>query len=420
VVDAAARTAFELIRQNIVFRALWASRSVSFVGSSLSTVAMILYVADRVGTGAAVALLMLVGELLPTLFSPIAGALADRLAPRRLMVGCELGQGVVMALTALLLPGLPLLLALVAVKTIFALLLDPAGRAMVPRLVPDHELEQANAALGLGTYGFDVAGPLVAGGLLPILGIRGVLWVDFASFGVSALLLARLPRLSTVERPDGETAAGVWVDARAGLRYLAAHRGLRTLVLGFWAIVLCTGLDDVVLVFLAKRTLHSGDVAVALLYAGVGLGLLLGFLLLARRRRVRRRDPAMLVVVGFAISSAGNLLTGLAWAVVVAFGLQAIRGIGLAMVETGLPAVVARSVPGHLRGRTFAVIYGGVSLAATLSYLAGGVALAITSPPVVLVVAGALGVLASAATGLAMRQSPGSSPPTTPPASANR
>jgi MFS family permease len=135
---------------------------------------------------------------------------------------------------------------------------------------------------------------------------------------------------------------------------------------------------------------------------------------------VRRRDPLVLVVVGFAISSAGNLFTGLAWAVVVAFGLQAIRGIGLAMVETGLPAVVARSVPGHLRGRTFAVIYGGVSLAAILSYLAGGAALAITSPPVVLVVAGALGVLASAATGLAVRQWPGSWPPTTPRVSANR
>lgn len=41
------------------------------------------------------------------------------------------------------------------------------------------------------------------------------------------------------------------------------------------------------------------------------------------------------------------------------------------MVDTGLPAMVVRSVPAHLRGRVFAVTYGGVSLAAALSYVAG-------------------------------------------------
>jgi MFS family permease len=401
VVEAAARTAYELIRRDAAFRALWVSRSVSFVGGSLSAVALILYVADRVGTGAAVALLLLVGESLPTLFSPVAGTLADRFPLRPLMVGCELGQGLVMALIALLLPGLPLLLALLATKTAFAVVFDPATRSAVPRLLPDADLEPANAALGAGTYGLEVAGPLLAAGLLPLIGIRGVLWVDVASFAASALLLVRLPRMSTVERPDGAEVAGVWAEAVAGLRHLAGHRTVRVLALGFWAVVLCTGLDDVALVFLAKRTLGAGDAAVSLLYAGVGLGLLVGFLVLTRRRL----PTLMLIVAGFALSSAGNLLTGLAWAVLVAVGFQAARGVGLAMVETGLPAVVARSVPAHLRGRTFAVIYGGVSLAGALSYIAGGAALTAASPPTVLVVAGSLGLVASAATAFAMKRS---------------
>src|SRR5690348_18408476 len=135
------RTAAGLLRQEAAFRALWMSRSVSFIGTSMSTVALILYVADRVGTGPAVALLMLVGELLPSLLSPVAGALADRLPPRRLLVGCEVGQGVLMGAVAALLPGLVPLLALIAAKTVFAVVFDPAGRAVVPRLVPDADLE---------------------------------------------------------------------------------------------------------------------------------------------------------------------------------------------------------------------------------------------------------------------------------------
>src|SRR5262249_8525026 len=114
VATMATRTSLGLIRQERAFRALWTARSVSFVGSSLSQVALILYVADRMGTGAAVALLMIVGTLLPTLASPLAGAVVDRLPPRPLLLGCELGQAAVLALIAVLLPGLPLLLALIA------------------------------------------------------------------------------------------------------------------------------------------------------------------------------------------------------------------------------------------------------------------------------------------------------------------
>jgi MFS family permease len=412
VSDAPVGSSFQLIKRNDSFRALWTSRAISFIGGSLSTVALILYVADRVGTGTAVALL-----------SPVAGALADRLEPRRLLVVCELGQGAMMAVIALVLPGLPALLALMAVKSLFAVVFDPAGRALVPRLVSDSELEKANAALGIGTYGLEVFGPLMAAALLPVLGIRGVLWLDVASFAVSAVLLARLPRLAPGHGDgsgdgsgdgdgDGDGADGgtdetrkasIWSEARAGMAYLVRHRTVFAIALGFWFVVLCTGLDDVVLVFLAKETLHAGNSAVSLLYAGVGLGMMAGLLVFAARKGGRALGP-FTVIAGLALSAGGNLLTGLAGAVVVAFLFQAVRGIGISLVDTALPAVVARSVPAHLRGRIFALIFGGVSLAAILSYVAGGVALTQASPPTVLIIAGGLGVLACAVTALVLRQ----------------
>lgn len=405
---------YSLIRANAAFRSLWTARAVSFLGGSVSSVALILYVAGEAGTGAAVALLMLVGEALPSLLAPVAGALADRIEPRRLMVACEVGQGVVLALVAFLLPSLPVLLTLVAAKSLLAVVFDPAGRSVLPRLVADRDLERANAALGLGTYGLEVAGPLVAAALLPALGVRGVLWLDVATFAASAVLLGGLPRLPRPERPDTEAVAGIWVDVGAGLRYLLRHRMVRMLALCFWGVVLCTGLDDVVLVFLARDTLHAGDSAVSLLYGGVGLGLLVG-LVSAARRRVAVADPtggpasrplvvagAGAVVAGLGVSAAGNLLTGLASAFWAALAFQAVRGLGIAAVEVGLPAVIARSVPEHLRGRMFALVYGGVSLAAALSYVVGGVALGVTSPGAILVVAGALGALTCAVVGWAL------------------
>ena len=138
------------------FRALWLSRAVSYVGGSLSTVALIVYLAGQVGTGAAVALLLLVGELLPTLLSPVAGALADRLPPRPLLVACELAQGLVLAVVAASLPPLPVLLALIAVKTAFSVLLEPATRAAVPRLVPVAGQARADLSRPHGFLGEDL------------------------------------------------------------------------------------------------------------------------------------------------------------------------------------------------------------------------------------------------------------------------
>ena len=68
-----------LLRDNKRFRMLWLARVVSFLGDAMGLVALILFVAEEVGTGTAVGLLLLAGDSLPTLTSPFIGALADRL-----------------------------------------------------------------------------------------------------------------------------------------------------------------------------------------------------------------------------------------------------------------------------------------------------------------------------------------------------
>ena len=92
------------------------------MGDSIGLVALILYVADRSGTGLAVALLMLAGDVAPQLLSPFAGALADRFDLRRVMIVCELGQLLMILAIALLLPPLPVLVLLVAVRSTLALI----------------------------------------------------------------------------------------------------------------------------------------------------------------------------------------------------------------------------------------------------------------------------------------------------------
>jgi MFS family permease len=382
------------LRTNPAFRGLWLSRATSTFGDSLSLVALLLYVAQHSGQAFAVAALLLVGDFAPALLGPLTGVISDRFDLRRVMVGCEVVQATAVLIIALTLPPLPILFALVALRAIAGQTFLPASRAAVPALVDDRRLEPANAALGFASNGTEALGPLAAAALLPLLGIRGVLLVDVGTFLVSTVLLLFLPPLPPTQRPGPHRA--VLRDARAGIRYIVATPVVRAVVAGFIAVVAFNGVDDVALVFLARDRLHAGASAVALLYAAVGLGLLAGYALLSRR--AGRAAPIVLAIGGFAVSSLGNLLTGLAWAVAVAFAMQLVRGLGLSAIDVGVNSFLQREVPPDTLGRVFGNLYGGVGVAAAASYLLGALLLQLTDPRVTFVLAGSGGLLATAAT----------------------
>ena len=407
---AAGAGSLRLLGANRPFRLLWSARAVSYLGDSLGLVALMLHVAETTGQALAVAFRLLAGDFLPALVGPLGGTLADRLDRRRVMVGCELVQGALVVVTALWLPSLPLLLVLVGLRALAGQVFQPASRAAVPAVVPERDLEPANAAVGLATNGGETLGPRVAARLLPVLDIRGVLLVDAATFGISAVLLGFLPPL-----PGGAPERGgrpsFLTDVRDGFRYLRGEATVRAVALGYFAVVACNGIDDVALVFLATDTLGGGKAAVGLLLAAVGIGLLAGYALLARAR-TRVTMPALLLA-GFATSSAGNLLTGLAWAVAAAFVVQAVRGLGIAALDVAATTIVQRRVPPHLLGRVFGSLYAGIGVAAALAYLLGGLLLDRTTPRVAFVAAGAAGLLATGVTALALRRAASSPEPPT-------
>lgn len=231
------------------------------------------YTAHKTGNAFAVALLLLAGDFVPSLFSPVTGVLSDRLDRRALMVACELIRGGVIGTIAILQPALLALLILVGLQSVVAGAFQPASRAAVPHLVGDRDLAHANATIGFGTHGLEVIGPALAAIALPLLGLRGVLFVDAATFVLSAALLWRLPSLragAKRERVDPLFAA-----AREGLIAIWNRPAVRAVAVAFFLVCAFTAIDDVALVFLA-RDLKAGDAAISLLYAGAGSGLMIG------------------------------------------------------------------------------------------------------------------------------------------------
>ena len=149
------------------FRMLWLARAISFRGDSMALVGLLLHLESAAGSALAVSLLLVAGDCVPGLLAPITGAIADRLPLKATLVGCELVQAaLVLALAAL--PPLPILLGLAAALGVMAGIVGPAARRAVPLVVSDSDLERANSFIGVGTYGIEAIGPVVAAGLLLI------------------------------------------------------------------------------------------------------------------------------------------------------------------------------------------------------------------------------------------------------------
>lgn len=383
-----------VLRRYPVFRRLWLARVISFLGDSLGLVALILYVAGRTDSGAAVGLLLLAGDFTPSLLSPVLGAIADRGDARRTMIACELGQAVAVGLIVLLQPPLGLVLLLVAARSVLAATFQATSRSIVADLVDDVDLERANTVIGAGTYGLDALGPLLAAALLLWLEPRGVLAIDAVTFLVSPLLLLGLPRTT----PEVEH-ENLFADARVGLGAIWEHRLVRTIALGFFGVAAFTAVDDVALPFLGHHTFHAGEPGVSLLYAAGGIGVLAGFAMLGRRALA----PVHIALMGFALASAGNALTGAAPAIGIALAMQMVRGIGNAWTGVGVDTLVQREIPRAVRGRVFANLYGGVGVAAGASYLVGGALVDAAGPRAVLIGAGAGGLACAAIAAWASR-----------------
>lgn len=229
---------------NPLFRGYITAGVVSAVGDQLTLIALPWLALTLSPDMRVVASVLALVALPRAVFLLLGGALADRFDPRRLLVVARVGSAAVLAaLCAVLAAGamsVPLLQAFALLLGTLGALGMPAASSMVPRLLPQAQVQAGNAVtMSLGQV-VALVGPVLAG--LVLVGARpaagqppspGFLWafgLDAATFVVSALLLARLPL------PPQAGAGSVAAGLRDGWRHLANDRFAATL-LGYLLIV---------------------------------------------------------------------------------------------------------------------------------------------------------------------------------------
>ena len=376
--------------------ALLGADAISMVGNQLTALAIPWFVLQTTGSATRTGLVAFFTVLPTVLAAFLGGAVADRLGHKRTSVLADVLSGTTVALVPLLYHtvGLPFgaLLGLVFLGALLdtpggtaraALLPDAAGRAGI-RLERVNGTSQAIRSLS------GLLGPPLAGLLIVVVGASNVLWLDAATFGVSAAVIGlavTTPRVAVVERGSYRD------EVLAGLRFLGGDRLLRALaitaaVLNF----LATPLGAVVFPVYALEVFGrdgAGELGVAL--AGEGIGALVAALLYgAIGHRLPRRATLLggLVVasVPMGILAATPPLAGTTAALVV-------LGLATGMANPLLGTVLQERVPPELRARVFGAVLASALVAAPLGMLLVGPLLeALGLRAVLLIIAAGFGV----------------------------
>ena len=334
------------------YRLLAGGMSVSLLGDGVFLVALAwqVYALSNAPTAlGAVGIAMTVPTITCLL---IGGAVSDRHDRRRIMFAADCVRGLLLAgLAALSVAGVLTLAELIGVAMVYGAataFFDPASDALVPELLPDDLLAQANSLDQLiRPVALRLAGPALGGILVGVLGVAGALDIDAATFAVSAGALLAMSPARQVRAQGGRSVAR---EIGTGLRYVRSHAWLwATLISAAVAYLLFMGPTEVLLPFIVKNRLHAGAGDLGLIFGAGGLGSLACALFVGQVGLPRRTITFIYLVWTLAtLAVAGyGLATGL-WGLMLA-------SVAFNTLETagtiGWMTAKQRHVPASLLGR---------------------------------------------------------------------
>ncbi|WP_107503281.1 MFS transporter [Streptomyces viridochromogenes] len=358
------------------YRRLWSSTIVTAVGSQLTAVAVPKQVYDITGSSAWVGAASLAGLVPLTVFALWGGAIADSMDRRRLLLITNIGIAVTSVLfwlqAAAGLESVAVLMVLLALQQAFWGLNSPARNASIARLVPEDELAAANALGSTVMQTGQVVGPLLAGVLIPVVGLAELYLIDALALCVTVWAVYRLPALpplaAAVRRRAGMR------EIAEGFRYISLHK---VLLLSFLAdiIAMVFGMPRALFPQLASETYGSyGEgLALGLLFAAVPVGAVAGGLFSGTYSRARRHGWMVIgsvVAWGLAVTAFG--LSSSLWLAVVFLALAGVADM-VSMVFRGAILLSAASdeMRGRMQGVFTVVVAGGPRLADVLHGTAG-------------------------------------------------
>jgi hypothetical protein len=382
------------------FALLWGGMSVSFVGDGVYTIAIAWQTYDLSNSPSALAAVGIAWSLPQVALMLASGVLSDRVDRRRLMVAGDAIRGVTIAIVgALSIAGtltMPRLVGLVVIYGIGQAIFQPAFSSIVPTIVPDDLLVQANS---LGQFVRPVAwtllGPLIGGALVAGVGTGWAFVADAGSFAFSAAMILAM-RTRHVPQPEHERTSAL-DDLKEGLRYVRRTTWLWVAMVAATVSLLATwGPWEVLVPYVVRNDLGGSAAALGLVFGAGGVGSVTAAIVMGQRGRLPRRAVTVLYLtwgLGMFMTAGFGIVTGIWQAMLVALVSETSITVLIVIWIT----LVQRLVPSNLLGRVMSVDWMISTAGVPLSFAVVGPAASAFGVDTTLIWAGVLGALVTVA-----------------------
>lgn len=285
------------------FIIVWTGQFFSMTGSFMTSFALGIWAWQETGSAQALALVGVFTYAPLIMITPLVGVLVDRWNRKLVMMLSDLGA-VIATLAVLILfvsGNLEIwhIYATTAFASAFQAFQWPAYSAAATLMVPKPYYSRASGIISMVESTSNIIGPVLAGALIAVIGIQGILIIDVITFFIAIITLLLIPIPQIIEQPKPINLLRFWDDLTFGFRYIFERPGFLRLQMVFfganfmtvigWAvaapmILARTGNNAQVLGFVESFAAVGGLVGAVLLTIWGGpkklvLGVLLGWIL---------------------------------------------------------------------------------------------------------------------------------------------
>ena len=357
-----AQLTFKEVLQLAPVRRLWMAQIVSVFGDFLALFAVLSVVSFKLhGTPLQVTLISVFFMIPFAVLGPLAGVFVDRWNVKRTMIASDVIRGC-LALALVFAGSLNqiylILFVLSAVSTFFV----PAQTITLRTIVPPNGLMAANGLMQQAFQLVRIISPALAGLMVERLGAKSCYYVDAASFGFSAsmiatLLIAREPKKPD---PDSHPIKALHNDMMAGIKFIFTHETLAFVIVAMSAAMFAISCFGPLIAIYVRDDLHANSTAFGIINAMIGVGMIIGTLNMSRLPATLSKSQLILL----------GLLTMGVFVLLLA-GWRSQFGAGIGMFGIGLGVIfVFVSAQTLMQGQTPMEMMGRVSgsLMASLSW----------------------------------------------------
>ena len=363
-------------RNPIPLYSLFIANAISLVGNVFSLIAIPWFVLQTTGSATQTGITGFFTILPVVLAGFLGGTLIDRLGYKRTSIIADYASAITTALIPLLYATIGLEFWQLLVLVFLGALLDTPGGTARAALLPElaeqagMPIERATSLIHVIERGARLVGAPLAGLMIGLIGTANVLWLDAASFVVSAAIIGLM--IPAIRPTSDETKSGKYFEElKDGLRFIVQDR----LILSIVVMVMLTNFLDAifggVLQPVYVREVYGRAMDLGLLIAANGGGAVIGGLIFAA---IGHRLPRHATFVGaFVLTGFRYWVYALYPPVWVMIVVTLICSIGAGPLNPIIGAIEFERIPSQMRGRVFGAITAGAWLAMPLGMLLGGI-----------------------------------------------